>query len=299
MIESLIMSDYGADSVFKGLEFDLTYGGDNNGSGVVDILGNKLYTVGGGSIRPGVSINDQLWEYDLLSKKWTQLQSPIIARRNTIGGFRSKRLYIYGGLYEDADGKTYRTASLTRYNPESNSWWERAPNREIYCHAGCFVDGLLYSHGGYDGAYQNYLDVYNPSTDTWTELPPIGSPKCYHAAAGLNGKFYISGGWDRTNVLKEFFVFDPATVKWERLADLPEPRRNHGLVAYNNKLYLVGGADDGIKHKEIFEYTPETNTWRLAAYMKTPHGYPGLVALENGFLSYSGGGHEGILTKYM
>lgn len=301
MLEALLLSEIIDLSVFRGKATILRAGGDSKSGGVFDRNGDILYSYGGSSTRTGVELSGQVHAYDLKTNQWELVNNAGLPRRNFIGGYFNGRLYVYGGLFYNSEGIGQRTTRLDRFHPDTQGWFSRAPNREIYCHAGCFVGSTLYSFGGYDGVYQRYFDAYDPYTNTWTlNLPTIGSVKCYHAAAALDGKFYISGGWDKTNVLSEFYVYDPATNAWTKRANLPTPRYLHDMVAYRGKLYVMGGrsSEGGERQSEILEYTPDTNLWRVAGHAIFSTSDSKLVTVDDGIVLYSGSGHELMLTKY-
>ena len=75
---------------------------------------------------------------------------------------------------------------------------------------------------------------FDPATKTWTDMPPLPSPRSTHDAAILGDKLYVVGGWimrggDSVNAdfLEDALVFDLASegARWETLPAPPFQRR--------------------------------------------------------------------------
>ena len=57
--------------------------------------------------------------------------------------------------------------------------------------------GKIYYAGGlHDGKAVAWFDVYDPSTETWTQLPDMPRRRDHFQAAVVDGKFYAIGGRD-------------------------------------------------------------------------------------------------------
>ena len=61
------------------------------------------------------------------------------------------------------------------------------------------------------------------------------------AAAAINGRLYVVGGYNGTDPLTTAEIYDPATAKWRTLAGMHMARWSSGAAAINGKLYTVGG----------------------------------------------------------
>src|SRR4030081_3751152 len=92
------------------------------------------------------------------------------------------------------------------------------------CGATGVIDSKLYvttACNGYSG-YANYLDVYDPATNAWTNLPGSASAHSAPAIGAINGKLYVAGGLDGSgNLTNVVEVYDPATNSWTTLAHMP------------------------------------------------------------------------------
>jgi hypothetical protein len=136
-----------------------------------------------------------------------------------------------GGLYH-----------LYRYDPGTGSWERKADApHSHFGGTGTVIDGRWYVIGGGDGynSWGVYLDVYDPSTDTWStkSTPPSGAcsiTPChpdgdpfneYGLAGNIGGKLYFA-----STIATE--VYDPTTDTWS-------PRTKPRLTRYQTSGELV------------------------------------------------------------
>ena len=115
------------------------------------------------------------------------------------------------------------------------------------------------------------VDIYDPSTQSWTEgaKPPVEihhfQPVTWNDEVLLLGA--MTGGYPGETPLADIHVYTPATDTWSTSAQIPEGRRRGGAgaVIHNDKLYLVCGITDGHRggHVAWFdEYDLNTGEWR-------------------------------------
>ncbi|MGH7801012.1 MAG: Kelch repeat-containing protein [Thermodesulfobacteriota bacterium] len=174
--------------------------------------------------------------------------------------------------------------------------------------AGAVFDGKLYVAGGcsqykffacpYTILYD--FEVYDRATNTCTLLAPVEMPIVSAAAAWVEGKLYVAGGFlngcpdDVVNSPGTMGVYDPATDTWTTKAPMPTPREGAMAAALNGKLYVVGGlihycfVSDGVWTGTLEVYDPATDTWTTKAPMPTARGFFG-VGVMNGKLYAIGG----------
>ena len=154
------------------------------------------------------------------------------------------------------------------------------------------------------GALKTALEVYDPATDTWSTKANMPTSREGLAAAAIDGKLYVVGGWNDTDFPKvpwrsTLEVYDPATNTWSTKANMPTPRINPAAVAIDGKLYVVGGrnVDGYATGLDVLEvYDPVTDTWSTKANM--PTGRHGLAAVPIfGWLYAVGGQNSQGLSK--
>lgn len=127
--------------------------------------------------------------------------------------------------------------------------------------------GKLYLIGG---RRINPVDVYDPSTNSWTAKSK--SPmELHHFQAVVHGDaIYLigamTGGWPREKPLEKVVVYYPESDEFEFVHSIPESRRRGGAgaVAYQGKIYVVGGITNGHwdgSQPWLDSYDPATGTW--------------------------------------
>jgi len=149
------------------------------------------------------------------------------------------------------DFSTYE-AVLEVYNSFDDSWDTSSPSpptKRTAAGAGV-IDGKLYVAGGCENGTCNQLskrlEVYDPGDDTtpgtWTTLADMQASRGAVAAAVIDGKLYVVGGfspaWSPVDWLE---VYDPVENMWTTLAPMPTPRESVEAAVIDGKLYVVGG----------------------------------------------------------
>lgn len=141
-------------------------------------------------------------------------------------------------------------------------------------------------------------------TGTWTTASPAPTKRTEVAAAAVEGKIYVVGGFSKPslqNVLKfaissDVEVYDPASDSWSSTTPLPEGRHHAGIASVNGFLYVIGGftkASLSIWHAvpTVYQYNPSTEEWREMAPMPTARGALGVTVYQNRI--YAIGGYDG------
>ena len=87
--------------------------------------------------------------------------------------------------------------NIEEYNPINRQWQMKNDMLEIkYSFRTVVVEDDIYLIGGID-EFRQYLatvDVYNPRTETWSDIPAMPTPMYPQGAATVNGKIYVFGG---------------------------------------------------------------------------------------------------------
>lgn len=104
------------------------------------------------------------------------------------------------------------------------------------------LDGKVVVLGGMqeEQGVTNRVDAYDPSTDTWSELPALpGKPFSWFGVSAWNmgGVLYASGMQD------DVYALGPGAEKWTKVGKVGDPRFFHRLLpAGDNSLLVVAGA---------------------------------------------------------
>lgn len=119
---------------------------------------------------------------------------------------------------------------------------------------------------------------------SWSTGTPLPAPRSEIAAAVLDGRLYVAGGFGvpRGVILGDFLAYDPATERWTELARLPEPRHHAALTSLGGRLYLTGGGVDGFAPRaNTWAYDPATDHWTALAPMPEPRRAHATLALND------------------
>ncbi|KAL2310811.1 hypothetical protein Nmel_002486, partial [Mimus melanotis] len=133
------------------------------------------------------------------------------------------RLYSVGGR----DGSSC-LSSMEYYDPHTNKWNMCAPMCKRRGGVGVATcDGFLYAVGGHDAPASNhcsrlldYVERYDPKTDTWTMVAPLSMPRDAVGVCLLGDKLYAVGGYDGQSYLNTMEAYDPQTNEWTQMASL-------------------------------------------------------------------------------
>ncbi len=215
----------------------------------------------------------------------TPAYAPIPEALNSFGGaVAGDWLYVYSGhigrvhrYHQGTTSKHFRRLSL-----DDRTTWEELPaGPSLQGVAMVEHRGQLYRIGGMsarnaEGTPEDLVSVadfarYDPATRTWTDLPPLPSPRSTHDAAVIGDTLYVVGGWnmrggDSTNAewLEGGYRFDLAdpSAQWLAMAKPPFVRRALAAGSAGGKLYVLGGlTDDGSVVLDVDVYDPAAKSW--------------------------------------
>jgi len=126
------------------------------------------------------------------------------------------------------------------------TWQTRAPmpvsRQEL---ATGVLNGKVYVVGGYDADAHSTgtVQVYNPTTDTWTLAQALPIAVNHNAAAVAGGKLYSFGAG-----VGETFVYDPNSNSWAARASSHYVHR--GTAAVGSRLVFAKALRDRIAGRE-------------------------------------------------
>ena len=279
-----------------------------------------LYSIGGNGWEG--SWLSTLDVYDPVTNGWTTKAAMPTARTDLSAAAVGSTIYAIGGF------NTINLDVVEAYDPSTNTWSTRTPMPTARSGLAIgVVNGILYAVGGrtvspgtsYPGAPQgargpaagalriamdilpsngavNTFEAYDPSTDQWTVLPPMRSPRAHLGVGVIDGILYAVGGSDGLTLSSAVEAFDPATGRWSTRSPMPTPRRLLAVAALGGKLYAIGGLYGYFFGTDLVQvYDPATDTWTTSASMLVGRMAEGAVPL-NGLLYTLGGqcDYEGL-----
>jgi len=215
-----------------------------------------------------------------------------------------------GGVY--AIGGTadtnWATDQMEKLDPRTGVWEFVAhmPAPRMNHRAVTARDGTIWVLGGIDNAVTSLpiydtVFIYDPSTDRWSEGPPmLSGRKEFGAAVDRQGRIYVVGGEvDENGVPDSMEIYDPATGRWE----YGPPRPSHGcwrgcLVGGSaidrcGRIYLIGGWSGGGGHQmdEVDRFDPRTGLWEQLDCIPVATAGLAAVATSTGQIYIMGGEH--------
>jgi hypothetical protein len=131
--------------------------------------------------------------------------------------------------------------------------------------------------GGMDEARNRLADGarYDPSLDTWAELPTQGAPvgRFNHSALWAGEEMIIWGGSDNTTALRSGGRYDPLTDRWEAIEPGEGTSARSGLCAvWNGHVAVYWSGNPGLaipEHADILDVSKDT--WFLASTEHAPY----------------------------
>jgi len=118
------------------------------------------------------------------------------------------------------------------------------------------ANGELYVFGGYNVTSPDYqptnaVEVFNPSTNTWTSLAPMPAAETHMGVATDGTYIYVAGGYTydpqttyQTFATTNVFRYDIAANAWSPYTPLLPSARGAGALAYlDGQLHFMDGVD--------------------------------------------------------
>jgi len=156
------------------------------------------------------------------------------------------------------------------------------------------LDGKVYVAGGLQGdIILDTVEVYDPTSDSWSFIAPMPDQLHHAAAVATAGKLYIIGGWNNFFGTPQdtLFEYEPTTDNWTQKASMPTRRGSPAAAVLFGKIYVVGG-DPG--ENDFAVYDPVTDEWTVLSDMPTGREHMGAAAVGGRF--YAVGGRTALLA---
>jgi N-acetylneuraminic acid mutarotase len=138
---------------------------------------------------------------------------------------------------------------------------------------------------------------------TWRTAAPAPTKRTEVAAATLDGRIYVVGGFGKPSlgnvmnfsITASVEVYDPITDRWASKASLPLGLHHVGIGVVGGRLYVIGGyTKSGFTVwnpvATVYAYDPTTDSWAERAPMPTARG--ALSVTEHDGKLYAIGGFD-------
>lgn len=159
------------------------------------------------------------------------------------------------------------------------SWSTAAPMpsaKKQFRNSTVTLDGNIYVIGGVlsaNGAITDAVDIYDPESDSWSSAASLPLPLWRSAAAVVNEKIYLFGGYRSTagfpfSPSNQSFVYDPELNTWTEIASLSSTRGSQIAVAVSGQIHVIGGASSSASNAHDI-YDPSLDEWTTAEPLPT------------------------------
>lgn len=204
----------------------------------------------------------QLWEYDMLSDKWTQRADfPGEARLEAVGFSINGKGYL-------ATGYTTKSESdLWEYDPSTDQWTQKA---SIPDGARGGASAFTYQNKGYVlfgtpkyGGLPDRKDFweYDPVNDTWTQLPDFAGKGRYGAKVVVRGdNLYVAGGVSFYDYFRpDLWRYNLITKTWTSLGEIDFAPQ--AMYTYQDNVYVISNEVDYFGNFQLvhFQLDPDAN----------------------------------------
>ncbi|XP_070588994.1 kelch repeat and BTB domain-containing protein 11 [Erythrolamprus reginae] len=116
---------------------------------------------------------------------------------------------------------------------------------------------------------------YNPLTDTWSQVKPMGQARSQLKLLALDGYIYAVGGECLFTVEK----YDPRSDRWSPVAPLPKGAFAvaHEATTCNGEIYVSGGS----LFYRLLKYDPKRDEWQECPYNSSRRRSADMVAYKS------------------
>ena len=176
-------------------------------------VNGKIYAIGGCNTGPDYPGLSTVEEYDPATDTWTRKADMPTARCSLDTVALNGKIYAIGGTVNWQNGPNLST--MEEYDPVTDTWTKKADmlGKRIGLST-AVVNGKIYAIGGSEwkgGGVRVFHppEVYDPATDTWTELADMPVPRRWLSSSAVNGKIYAIGGSDADRALPTVEEYTP------------------------------------------------------------------------------------------
>ena len=200
---------------------------------------------------PGVATN-AVQIYNTITDTWSVGPALPNPKGSGAAAYSNGKIHFFGGLLPDRKtdvGEHY----VLDVNDQANGWVVAAsmPNPRNHL-SGAAVNGLIYAIGGQFGhdagvQDQQFLDVYDSQTDSWTSLADLPSKRSHFEPGTIvhNDKIIIVGGRRGGFFFDEVTQYDPLTDSWSELCPLPKKLLAPAAKVFGDQLIVANGGENG------------------------------------------------------
>jgi hypothetical protein len=205
-----------------------------------------------------------------------------------------------------AQEETSQLVTTEIYDPSTRFWESGGEPLHVYMGSMMpLTDGRVLLIG-YAFEWGVWLEIFDPSTETWTPIETPGDPpqsdgfgKSWNpqfVALADGGILAVGGFDDRTGVTARVALYDPRQNQWFDVEPMPTAKAEAALVRLDDgRVLVIGGYSGphdppnqkGLTAVEVFD--PTTNGWTVTGDLLEPRYDAVALALRDGSVLLMGG----------
>ncbi len=199
-------------------------------------------------------------KYNITTDTWSDA-APMPTYRQHIEGVEiNGKIYVVGG----AQNLNTVLNINEVYDTKTNTWTEKAPMPVgVHAYGAAAYNGKMYIFGGDKQSGNNIwtftklVQVYDPVSDSWEQLPDMPVYKENHGVAVIEDKIFLIGGFIGNNVTSRVDIFYPETGTWVTSNDFPIKITTMGCASDNKSLYIIAGTGGPSNDWSTYSYVYE------------------------------------------
>jgi hypothetical protein len=183
------------------------------------------------------------------------------------------------------------------FNVQTHSWIPAGSmsSQRLFFSMQLLPDGSALAIGG---DTNQTSERYDATTNTWSQVAKMISPRFYSSSALVNGKVIAAGGITNNNLVNSSEMFDPATNSWKATGSMQMARARFSLTPLPNGDLLAAGSQGPTATSPSCEvFHPETSTWQNSPQMNVSRGAQGYAVTSDGTTFVIGGKSGGAATS--
>jgi hypothetical protein len=174
----------------------------------------------------------------------------------------------------DDEERSCCLASMERYDTSTEQWSAAAAMGTARSSFGaCSIARDVYVIGGFSEDYENEgrrlasVEMYSPSTDTWSAVSSMPEARTHHAVVSVGSLMYVIGGYVG-EITASVLKFDSLLGTWSEVANLPVVSYAMAACAVESDIFVFGGYDTQYQAQaSVFKFNTVTNIWSILAPM--------------------------------
>ncbi len=202
--------------------------------GTASVINDNIYVIGG-RYASG-SFTDLNECYNSSTNTWTTKAVLPTTRTALTSSVVDNKIYVIDGSNGSQTGGNHCYDYLT------DTWTTKTDDPVArYGSTSCVVNNKIYCFAG--AKQNNYMTIYDPSTDTWEQKGDDSRliNRHYASSVAKNGNIYILGGYSGATYISSINKYDFETDSWIKIGDLATPRYNHVVGIVGSVVYVFGG----------------------------------------------------------